>query len=249
MSHITSIVLSAVAVAGPIGACETVACKLKGAPAATPDLDITGAAVRHDAATAQLVFTITVAGTAGATGVAARGQLDGAPVLAYAFPTTLKPTDVGFSATDGIVTLAITQHPDFDDSPLWDEDLDGNYGNDGATWHAHWVVLAKDDRVPGGLAVKAAGAGDRLPPTAPKMPMFMDSPGFTIVRNGRTISAVVPVPRVHGRVDFAFDAVSAYLAVSAPGEGHAPSALPMLGVYQVFSVRSGDLSLPYRVGN
>lgn len=245
--HILPLILASAFAAVPMTACESIACKLKGAPPGTPDLTITGAAVRHDVATDQLVFSIAVAGTAGSTRVTARGQLDGAPVLAYAFPTTLKTTDVGFSATEGIVTLAITLHPDFDDSPLWDEDLDGDYGNDGGTWHAHWVVLAKDARVPGGLSVKPAGAGDRLPQTAPKMPMFMDSPGFTIVRNGRTISAVVPAPRVHGRLDFAFDAVAAYLAVSAPGEGHTAAALPMLGVYQVYSVRSGDLSLPYHV--
>ena len=51
-------------------------------------------------------------------------------------------------------TLAVTSHPDFDDTPLWDEDNDRDYANDGGIWHKHWVVLNKDARVKGGMAVK-----------------------------------------------------------------------------------------------
>ena len=35
------------------------------------------------------------------------------------------------------LALAATSHPDFDDTPLEDEDGDGNPGNDGAKWHSH----------------------------------------------------------------------------------------------------------------
>lgn len=74
--------------------------------------------------------------------------------MGYVFPTSLKPTDVGFSNTEGIVALALTSHPDFDDTPLWDENSDSNYANDGIIWHPHWVILTEDKRVEGGLAVK-----------------------------------------------------------------------------------------------
>ena len=77
------------------------------------------------------MFTISVNGKAGKSVPSATGQLDGAPVLGYVFPTNLKSTDVGFSGTDGIVALALTSHPDFDDTPLWDENYDRNYANDG----------------------------------------------------------------------------------------------------------------------
>ncbi len=245
MLRISSLVVLTATV---LSACETTACKTKLAPTANADLQVTAASVRYLSDIDHLVFSITVAGTAGGTSVTKRGSVDGAPVLGYVFPTTLSAADVGFAATEGIVALAATQHPDFDDSPIWDENLDGNYDNDGATWHTHWVVLTKDERVPGGLAVKERKPTERLPPTAPAMPMFMDSPGFPVVINGKDVRIAVPAPRVNRRIDFRFDAVAAYMAVSAPGGEHkGPAALPMLGVYQVYSVLSGNLSLPYSV--
>ena len=211
--------------------------------AKTDDLVITAADVRRDAALDLLLFEMTVKGTAGATRPSAFGQLDGAPVLGYVFPTTLAARDVGFSATEGILALAVTSHPDFDDSPLWDENGDGRYDNDGLTWHTHWVVLTKDARASGGLSVKQFQKADGvvLPPTAPPMPMFMDSPGFNVVTRGKKLRVVVPMGRVSRRTDFRYDAVAAYMQVSTD------PARPMLGVYEVYSVLSGDLSLPYPV--
>lgn len=211
---------------------------------AGPNLELTAARVTYQADLDLLVFEQTVAGTAGGSLPTAAGKLDGAPVLGYVFPTTLKSEDVGFSPTDGIVALAATSHPDFDDSPYFDENSDGIYDNDGLTWHTHWVVLVKDDRVPGGLAVKEFAATDatvKLPATTPKMPMFMDSPGHSVVGRGNTLRVLVPAQRVHGKTDFRFDAVTAYMEVSTDGKA------PMLGVYQVYSVLSKDLSLPFRV--
>lgn len=206
--------------------------------AKTDDLVITGAEVRRDAALDLLVFEMTVKGTAGATRPVPRGQLDGAPVLGYVFPTTLKPEHAGFPPTDGIVALAVTSHPDFDDSPLWDENGDGRYDNDGLTWHTHWVVLTGDAK-----AVKQFKKAEAvvLPPTAPDMPMYMDSPGFGVVTSGRKLRVVVPFGRVARNAAFRYDAVTAYMQVSTD------PARPMLGVYEVYSVLSGDLSLPYRV--
>jgi hypothetical protein len=40
----------------------------------------------------------------------------------------------------GILALAVTAHPDFDDTPLFDENADGDPANDGKSWHSHWVV-------------------------------------------------------------------------------------------------------------
>lgn len=211
--------------------------------AMTDDLDITEARVRYLADLDLLVFEQEVAGTAGATVPEAAGQVDGAPVLAYVFPTTLAPEDVGFAPGDGVVALAATSHPDFDDTPLWDEDGSGVYDDDGIVFHTHWVVLVPDDRVPGGLAVKETQRIEQdLPPTAPGMPMYLDSPGFSVVLRGNTLRVLVPLYRVRGRDDFRFDAVTAYMEVNQSDE-----ARPMLGVYEVYEVLSGDLSLPYTV--
>ncbi len=208
------------------------------------DLELIDADVTYDATLDLLVFRVRVAGTAGGTVPVARGALDGAPVLGYVFPTTLAPSDVGFGGVEGIVALAVTSHPDFDDTPLWDEGNTGRYDDDGAIFHTHWVVLVGDDRVAGGLAVAHFDAdhGGVLPPTNPGMPMYMDSPGFSVVMAADELRILVPAQRVNRRIDFAFDVVAAYMQVNTSDE-----ELPMLGVYTVYDVLSGDLSLPFTV--
>lgn len=208
-----------------------------------------------------LVFDIEAKGKTGATQPTPQGSLHNAPVLAYVFATSLKPTDVGFSATEGVVALAVTAHPDFDDTPLWDESNDGRYDNDGPDYrHTHWVVLTPDKRVAGGFSVKEFASTDKvtLPKTNPGMPMYMDSPGFSVIRNGNRIRVLVPAQRVNHVTDFQYDGIASFLRVNMPptkadaahgtsGHGHSDTKLPMLGVYQVYSIQSGNLSLPYKV--
>ena len=209
------------------------------------DFQIKEVQVSHMANLGVTVWEISVTGKAGNTTPTKAGQLDGAPVLGYVFPTSLKPTDVGFSATEGIVALALTSHPDFDDTPLWDENSDKIFENDGVVWHPHWVVLNQDARVKGGLAVKQFRKADEavvLPPTNPGMPMYMDSPGFPVTTTGNTITVVVPSYRMNHQTNFNYDGVAVFMKVNTSND-----QLPMLGVYDVFSVASGDLSLPYTV--
>lgn len=208
---------------------------------------IKGVEVTHLAQFGINVWEIEVAGQAGATTPTAAGQLDGAPVVGYVFPTSLKSTDVGFTDVEGIVALALTSHPDFDDTPLWDEDNDRKYDNDGVIWHPHWVVLVEDQSVDGGLAVRSidtneADLDEVLPPTNPGMPMFMDSPGFQVITDGSFIRVIVPMYRMNNQTDFSYDGVAAYMQVNTSDPN-----LPLLGVYEVYSVASGDLSLPYQV--
>lgn len=213
-------------------------------PAANPNLDLESASVQYRDDLDLLVFEVEVAGTAGATVPEARGEMDGAPVLGYVFPTTLEPADVGFRAGDGTVALAVTAHPDFDDTPLWDENGNRRYDDDGVVFHTHWAVLAPDDRVPGGLAVAEIAESEiatALPPTHPGMPMLLDSPGYSVVLRESSLKVLVPASRIYGATDFRYDAVTAYMEVG-PGADR-----PLLGVYHVYEVLSGDLSLPYAV--
>ncbi len=213
-------------------------------PPAGPDLDLERAKVEYHAKLDLLVFEAQVAGIAGRTTPEPRGSMDGAPVLGYVFPTSLKPLDVGFATGEGTVALAVTAHPDFDDTPLWDENGNHRYDDDGVTFHTHWVVLVPDDRVPGGLAVAEISETEVatvLPPTNPGMAMLLDSPGYSVVLKGRSLKVLVPASRVYGRTEFRYDAVVAYMEVG-PGEDR-----PLLGVYQVYDVLSGDLSLPFEV--
>ncbi|WP_299276258.1 hypothetical protein [uncultured Psychroserpens sp.] len=209
------------------------------------DFKIEDVRVTHNADLSLTVWEIDVNGKAAHTTPIKAGQLDGAPVLGYVFPTSLKPTDVGFNQTNGIVALALTSHPDFDDTPLWDENNDKIYDNDGIVWHPHWVVLHEDKRVAGGLSVKQFKKADKtvvLPPTNPGMPMYMDSPGYAVAANANTIKVIVPDYRINNQINFNYDGVTAFMKVNTSNDN-----LPMLGVYDVFSVASGDLSLPYKV--
>lgn len=209
------------------------------------DFQITEVSITHKPHLGITIWEIGVDGTAGKTRPIKVGQLDGAPVLGYVFPTSLKPTDVGFNQTDGIVAMALTSHPDFDDTPLWDENSDQIFDNDGVIWHPHWVILHEDKRVAGGLSVKQFKKADKtvvLPPTNPGMPMYMDSPGYPVTAMNNTIKVIVPDYRMNNRTDFNYDGVAAFMKVNTSDDN-----LPMLGVYEVFSVASGDLSLPYKV--
>ncbi len=236
----TKLVLFVALVLTALGAAEA-----NGQIAKTPDLILASAGVTYLKDLDALVFEQRVQGTAGGTKPKAVGKLDGAPVLGYVFPTTLKSNDVGFGATEGIVALAVTSHPDFDDSPLWDENNDGVYDNDGLIYHTHWVVLVEDKRVPGGLSAKEFHKIDAVvvPPTAPKMPMFMDSPGYGVMTSGNTLKVIVPLQRINRKTDFKFGAVTAYMEVFTGDH----QTKPMLGVYEVYSVLSKKLTLPYSV--
>ncbi len=252
-TRLSSYLVATVALVAALAAAEpTIA---QGVSYKGPDFDLSAASVTHLAELDLLVFEQRVAGTAGGTTPKPHGQLDGAPVLGYVFPTSLPANAVGFGKAEGIVALAVTSHPDFDDTPLWDENGDGNFGNDGVRWHTHWVLLGKDARVPGGLSVKEFVKADAivLPPTAPGMPMYMDAPGFAVSTRGASLKVLVPVSRLRldGPPAFNFDAVTCYMQVVAPkaahGNTHGTTSKPMLGVYEIFEVLSGNLSLPYTV--
>lgn len=211
----------------------------------TKDMNIKEAQVNYMDDLDLIVFQLTTDGKAGNTVPSARGGLDGAPVLGYVFPTTLSPEDVGFNKMEGIVALAVTAHPDFDDTPLWDENNNGDYKDDGVIWHTHWVVLGPDKRVKGGLSVLEFKKEDRsvvLPPTNPGMPMYMDSPGYSVVTDKKALRVLVPAQRVNHKKQFNYDAVSAYMEVNINDKER-----PLLGVYEVYGVLSEDLSLPYMV--
>jgi len=150
---------------------------------------------------------------------------------------TVDPATVGFKGGTGILALAATAHPDFDDTPLYDENGDGDKANDGGGWHSHWVVLAPTDSCgPGALAVRDIPEGEKpaLPATWPGLPIFIDSPGYRPEFNGPEITVTVPLEIPDGA---GFDGVTSALRVNA--NVHAP----LLCVTDVFDVASGDLSL------
>lgn len=161
------------------------------------------------------------------------------------FATTLAPQVVGFRAVEGILALAVTSQPDFDHTPLRDENLDGDQANDGLVFHTHWVVLGADDRVPGGFAVIETihnHAANMLPATAPGMPMYLDSPDFSVQHDDDVMRVIVPIDRVGNVTDFSYVAVTCYLQVNLSDDTR-----PMLGVNAVYAVLSGDRSLPISV--
>jgi hypothetical protein len=186
-----------------------------------------------------MTFIMEVAGQAGSSKPVAIGQLAGAKVESYVWPTSLDPAVAGFDPGSGILSLAITAHPDFDDTPLYDEDRDGDPANDGAEWHSHWVVLVPDAACGAGLKVRDVSPGvDLLPDTAPHLPIALDSPGMSPLLNGTTAKITVPVSETE---NVSFDAVTAELQINENAQA------PLLCVIGVHDIASGDLSMPGRV--
>ncbi len=205
-------------------------------PALNPNFDIVRASVKF--ADGMLKFEIDVSGAAGATTPEPTGQMLGSAVHAYVWPTSLDSSAAGFSSGEGILALAVTAHPDFDDTPKYDENGDGKPDNDGAGWHSHWVVLAKDEACKAGLKVKdvAPGAEVNLPASAPGVPLLLDSPDARPVASGASLSVSLPAPK--GAEAMKFDGVTSALQVNTEMKA------PLLCVSEVFKIASGDLSLP-----
>lgn len=230
--------LSAHADPGHTGGIQTAA--KKGVKAS---FDIVHTKIEKEGNTA--VFHIAVSGKAGQSRPSKIGKLAGSSVFSYVWPTTMNPAVVGFDSGAGILAFAVTAHPDFDDTPLYDENGDGNLKNDGDLWHSHWVVLKPDDACGKG-ALKVVdipeGARPKLPKTWPGLPLLIDSPGYSPVFKGRTLEVRVPFDDVGVVSDAGFDGVTAALRVNASVHS------PLLCVADVFKVASGSLTLPGKVG-
>ncbi|MEZ5777676.1 MAG: hypothetical protein R3E44_04865 [Paracoccaceae bacterium] len=212
------------------------------AEAVTASLDILAAHTHRDGN--ELTFHMTTAGTAGADKPEPVGDLAGAPVHAYVWPTSLDPAAVGFEGGSGILALAATSHPDFDDTPLYDESGDGDLGNDGDLWHSHWVVLTPNDECGAGmLSVRDIPEGETpaLPPTWPGLPLYIDSPDFKPILTESEVTITVALESDRAAAGAGYDGVTAALKVN--GNLHAP----LLCVTDVFDVASGDLSLPGKI--
>ena len=189
-----------------------------------------------------VTFHMTTVGIAGAEGPEPVGAVGGAPTHAYVWPTSLDPSTVGFEEKAGILAMVAAIHPDFDDTPLFDENADGDLGNDGGHWHSHWVVLAPTEACgPGALAVKdiPEGTTPDVPLTWPGFPILLDSPGFTPIFDGPEV--VINAAVTGGASGASYDGVTAALRINE--NVHAP----LFCVTDVFDVASGDLSLPGKV--
>ena len=149
------------------------------APAVRASFDIIETTIVTRNGTA--VFTTRVRGTAGADKPGATGTFAGSDVYAYVWPTSLDSGDIGFDRGQGIVALAVTFHPDFDDAAYGGKNRD--------VWHPHWVVLNKDAACKGGLKVTdiPKDAKPKVPPTWPGVPLLIDSPDYPTSFTGGTV--------------------------------------------------------------
>ena len=181
------------------------------------------------------VFTTRVRGEAGKDKPDATGKFEGSGVYAYVWPTSLNSGEIGFEKDQGIVALAVTFHPDFDDA--------AKGGKNRHIWHPHWVVLAEDKACGAGLKVIdiPAGAKPKVPATWPGVPLLIDSPEYLTNFKGDTVDVEIPLSLINGIKGASFDGVTAGLKVN--GNLHAP----LLCVSNVFKVASGNLSLPGKV--
>ncbi len=195
------------------------------------DIIETTIVTRGDAA----VFTTRVRGQAGTEKPRATGKFEGSDVYAYVWPTSLNSGDIGFERDQGIVALAVTFHPDFDDAAKGGRNRD--------VWHPHWVVLAEDKACGGGLKVIDIPPGEKpkVPETWPGVPLLIDSPAYPTELKGDAVDVTIPLSLIGGIEGASYDGVTAGLKVN--GNLHAP----LLCVSNVFKVASGNLSLPGKV--
>ena len=211
-------------------------------PAKVASFDILAAHVHRKGRI--VTFHMTTNGKAGSKMPEPAGKLAGAPVLSYVWPTSLDPSTVGFEGKTGILALAATSHPDFDDTPLYDENGDGDPANDGTEWHSHWVVLTPTEKCgKGALGVRDIPDGETpaMPATWPGLPIFIDSPAFTPLFDGPEVKINVSFADADAIAGASYDGVTSALKVNA--NVHAP----LLCVADVFDIASGDLSLPGKV--
>jgi len=207
-----------------------------------PAFDIQKASIKRDGQ--NLIFRMDVSGKSGTSTPAPIGKLKGSSVYSYVWPTSFDPSSVGFSSKTGILAFAATSHPDFDDTPLFDEDGDGNPANDGRKWHSHWVVLTKTkDCGTSGLKVRDIKKGEifNLPKTWPGLPLFIDSPGWHPNFTKTSVEIRVPFEKSVKLTGISFDGVTSALRVNANAH------VPLLCVSAVYDVASGNLSLPGKI--
>jgi hypothetical protein len=187
---------------------------------------------------------MTVSTDAGDRKPTSSGKLAGSQVFSYVWPTSLNSGVVGFEENAGILALAVTAHPDFDDTPLYDENTDNNPGNDGNIWHSHWAVLQPNEQCgKGALGVVniPEGSSPRLPNTRPGLPILLDSSGWDPTFSGDSIEVQVAFNSSADISKTNYDRVIAGLRVNK--SMHAP----LLCFIDVMDIASGDLSLPVRV--
>ncbi len=189
-------------------------------------------------------FHMNVAEKAGTNLPTPTGQLAGSNVFSYVWPTNLNSSTVGFEENAGILALAVTARPDFDDTPLYDKNADNDPSNDGNIWHSHWVVLQSNEQCgKGALGVVdiPEGSYPKLPKTWPGLPILLDSPGWDPVFNDNIIEVKVAFDNTVDIDHVTYDGVTAGLRVNQ--SVHAP----LLCVVDVMDIASGDLSLPGKV--
>lgn len=183
-----------------------------------------------------VVFQVKVRGKAGEMKPKAVGQFAGSAVWSYVWPTSLNSASVGFESDQGILALAVTFHPDFDDAAYG--------GVNRHVWHPHWVVLVPDEACgKGALKVRdiPQGAKPKVPPTWPGVPLLIDSPTYPTSLETDTVQVTVPAATIGAVEGIKFDGVTSALKVNA--NLHAP----LLCISDVFDVASGNLSLPGKV--
>lgn len=181
------------------------------------------------------IFRTRVRSDAGTARPKSVGKFEGSEVYAYVWPTSLNSADIGFDKDQGIVALAVTFHPDFDDAAKGAKNRD--------RWHPHWVVLNEDKACPGGLKVKDIpdGAKPKLPENWPGAPILIDSPEYKTQLKADLVEVHIPLDKIGALATAKFDGVAAGLKINANLH------TPLLCVTDIYKVASGNLSLPGKV--
>jgi hypothetical protein len=211
----------------------------------TPPFDITKANIKINAETKQLEFSMSVTGVAGSSKPKEKDKVRSAQMAAYVWTIGVNPSVVGFEKDAGTLALAISAHPDFDDNLSGDgkgaKDVNGIENAKGGIWHAHWVVLTRDNSC-GNNALKAVDIAKGSTPAVPKawsgLPILMSNvdaePKFSLTN----VSVQVPVPDVGVFKGAAYDGMTAVFRVKEQ------PTRPYFCVSRVIDTVSDNLNFP-----
>lgn len=176
---------------------------------------------------ADLSFRMTVRGEAGAQTPAAERRKARGEIYAYIWPMNVDTVKAGFPPGQGLLAIALVNHPDFDDGPALSRNSEG--------WHSHWFVLVPDKACgSNGLKVKEM-AEDTVKGSG--LPVMTSAPDFPVSHEGSMAEVRVPRALLGDMVALRFDGLTASLQMS---DAETP---PFMCISQVFDVASKGLTL------
>lgn len=197
-----------------------------------PPFDLTKTDIKLNTEENWLEFSMEVTGFPGTRKQPKLARFEGSRMNAYMWMLKADPSVVGFEKGSGTLTFAIAQHPNFDDAS----------GTSGGEWHAHWMVIAKDDSC-GERLMKIVEIPEGSKPALPKnwsgQPVLLANvDAKPVFSKDVNLTVRVPVENAAAFKGTQFDGATMGWRIK-----FSPKA-PLFCTYYVYDIISDDWSFP-----